>query len=171
MGSSTVNPQIVHVEQELMMHYVVRTPVVVFLSDGECRFEDEVVYDLCRSAVRAGYATSVILHHFRTLRPPRSALSFHAVSFGSEAQAGSLHRMVQIATEIHDAAPRDPLMPLGIPCSYSEALDTVRSSDQLVNKHSQRLQGSTCQYVFGDRRFAAQSQSHPQAYIGHHHGC
>jgi len=92
-----------------------RSPVVVFLSDGECGISDEVVYDLCRSAVRAG-----------------SALSFHAVSFGTRARAGSLRRMVQIATEIHDAAPRDPLAPPGDPCSYSEVLDTIQLANTFL---------------------------------------
>lgn len=123
------------------------------MSDGECRFSDEVVYDLCRSAVRAGYATPGILHYYLGLWPLRSALSFHAVSFSSDAQAGSLRRMVQIATEIHDAAPRDPLAPLDIPCSYSEALDTVRHLNQLlIVKISQLFPGSTRQYLLGDRR-------------------
>lgn len=68
------------------------------------------------------------------LRSLRSALSFHAISFGPDAQTGSLRRMVQIATEIHDTAPRDPFAPLDTPCSYSQALDTVRRSNQLLNK-------------------------------------
>jgi len=37
--------------------------------------------------------------------------------------------MVQIAMEIYDAAPRDPLAPLDNPCSYSEALDSVRRAE------------------------------------------
>ena len=39
-----------------LMTLDLRTPVIVFLSDGECSLSDEVMYDLCRSAVRAGYA-------------------------------------------------------------------------------------------------------------------
>ena len=38
-----------------------RTPVIIFLSDGECDLSDEVMYDLCRSAVRAGYVCLVHL--------------------------------------------------------------------------------------------------------------
>ena len=79
--------------------------------------------------------------------------------------------MVQIATEIHDTAPRDPFAPLDTPCSYSEALDTVRHSNQLLDKSSQLLPGSTCQYLFGDRRLATKSQSGPQAYLGTTHDC
>ena len=37
--------------------------------------------------------------------------------------------MVQIATEIYDTAPRDPLAPLANPCSCCEALDTVRRAE------------------------------------------
>ncbi len=101
-----------------------------------------------------------------SLRSLRSVLSFHAISFGPDAQTGSLRRMVQIATEIHDAAPRDPFASLDIPCSYSQALDTVRHLNQLLDKGSQPLSGSTCQYLFGDRRLATQSQSDPQACLG-----
>lgn len=35
------------------MHH--RTPVVIFLSDGEDTVSDESIYDLCRSAVRQGF--------------------------------------------------------------------------------------------------------------------
>ena len=98
------------------------------------------------------------------LRSLRSALSFHAVSFGLDAQAGSLRRMVQIATEIYDSAPRDPFASLDIPCSYREALDTVRDSNQWLNASSRPFSGSTSQYLFSDRRLATQTQSDSQAY-------
>ena len=96
--------------------------------------------------------------------PFRSALSFHAVSFGLDAHSTSLRRMVQIATEIHDAAPQDPLAPPGNPCSYSKALDTVRRSNSRLRRHSQTFLDSTHQYLFSDRRLATQSQSGSQAY-------
>ena len=32
-----------------------RTPVVIFLSDGEDYVEDEPIFDICRGAVRQGY--------------------------------------------------------------------------------------------------------------------
>ena len=46
--------------------------------------------------------------------------------------------MVQIATELNDSAPRDPFAYPDIPCSYSEALDTVRHSKVscLVQAHN-----------------------------------
>ena len=106
-----------------------RTPVVIFLSDGECSLSDEIMYGLCRSAVRAGYAYLIHVLDAQSHQNFRSSLSFHAVSFGMQTRAGSLRRMVQIATEIHDTAPRDPLVPFSNPCSYSEALDTVRRAE------------------------------------------
>jgi hypothetical protein len=72
--------------------------------------------------------------------------------------------MVQIATEIHDAVPRGSLDPLGNACSYSEALDTVRRSNQLRRRSSQPFLDPTRQHLFSDRRLATQSQSHSQAY-------
>ena len=90
-----------------------------------------MMYDLCRAAVRAGYIYPFSPLSTQTDEDTSSALSFHAVSFGVQARAGSLRRMVQIAMEIHDAAPRDPLAPPGNPCSYSEALDTVRHVESL----------------------------------------
>jgi hypothetical protein len=58
----------------------------------------------------------------------RRPLSFHAVSFGREAASSSLRKMAQIALEVQNNAPQDPLLPAGatIPSSYTEALDTVR---------------------------------------------
>ena len=32
------------------------TPIIIFLSDGKSSLSDEIMYDLCRSAARAGYA-------------------------------------------------------------------------------------------------------------------
>jgi len=94
-----------------------RTPIVIFLSDGEDYIRDEPVYDICRNAVRQG-------------RP----LSFHAVSFGHEAASTSLRRMAQIALEIQGNAPHDPLLPAtaNIPSSYTEALDTIRLEETFL---------------------------------------
>ena len=41
------------------MHF--RTPIVIFLSDGEDHVGDEPIYDICRGAVRQGF---VIFHVF-----------------------------------------------------------------------------------------------------------
>jgi hypothetical protein len=51
----------------------------------------------------------------------------HAVSFGQDANSTSLRRMADIALEVQNNAPQDPLLPAtaNIPSSYTEALDTV----------------------------------------------
>ncbi|KAH9029425.1 hypothetical protein EDB85DRAFT_1867188 [Lactarius pseudohatsudake] len=94
-----------------------RTPVMIFLSDGEDHVTDEAIYDVCRGAVRQG-------------RP----LSFHSVSFGQDASSSSLRRMAQIALEVQNNAPHDPLLPAGanVPSSYTEALDTVRLAETFL---------------------------------------
>ncbi|KIM24947.1 hypothetical protein M408DRAFT_331430 [Serendipita vermifera MAFF 305830] len=93
-----------------------RYPIVIFLSDGQCRVADSVIYDLCRRAVTLG-------------RP----LSFHAVSFGTDTYSNSLRRMVAVAGEVYAAAPRDPLAPPGNPCTFSAALDTIQLADTFMS--------------------------------------
>ncbi|KAJ7931787.1 hypothetical protein B0H13DRAFT_2227876 [Mycena leptocephala] len=94
-----------------------RTPVVIFLSDGECSIADETVRSLSRKAVALG-----------------KPLSFHAVSFGSASQSSVLRRMAQVALEVQTNAPRDPLTPAEavINSSYSGALDTVRLAETFL---------------------------------------
>ncbi|KAJ7763628.1 hypothetical protein DFH07DRAFT_1059276 [Mycena maculata] len=94
-----------------------RTPVVIFLSDGECSIADETVRSLSRNAVALG-----------------KPLSFHSVSFGSASQSAILRRMAQVALEVQNGAPRDPLVPAEatINSSYSEALDTVRLAETFL---------------------------------------
>ncbi|KAH8980308.1 hypothetical protein EDB92DRAFT_1900987 [Lactarius akahatsu] len=105
--------------QEIMTSHwsTERTPVMIFLSDGEDHVRDEAIYDVCRGAVRQG-------------RP----LSFHSVSFGQDASSSSLRRMAQIALEVQNNAPHDPLLPAGanVPSSYTEALDTVRLAETFL---------------------------------------
>ena len=62
----------------------------------------------------------------------RRPLSFHAVSFGPNAAPSSLRKMAQIALDVQNNAPQDPLHPpaASVPSSYTAALDTVR--DQLL---------------------------------------
>lgn len=48
----------------------IRSPVVIFLSDGECDIEDTTVYDLCRSASRLG---CVVSHTFYYSSPEHTA--------------------------------------------------------------------------------------------------
>ncbi|KAJ7210563.1 hypothetical protein GGX14DRAFT_451174 [Mycena pura] len=94
-----------------------RTPVVIFLSDGECDIADETMRTLSRSAVALG-----------------KPLSFHSVSFGRASQSSVLRRMAQVALEVQTNAPRDPLLPAEatINSSYSEALDTVRLAETFL---------------------------------------
>jgi len=94
-----------------------RTPVVIFLSDGEDFVRDEPIFDICRSALSQG-------------RP----LSFHSVSFGQESTSSTLRRMTEISRDIQSNAPRDPLLPANayVPSSYTEALDTVRLAETFL---------------------------------------
>ncbi|KAI0723140.1 hypothetical protein C8Q76DRAFT_671490 [Earliella scabrosa] len=91
-----------------------RTPVVIFLSDGECSIADETMQDLCRRSIALG-----------------KPLSFHAVAFGPN--TGTLRRMAQIARDVESRAPPDPLNPhAGVPSSYTEALDTIRLAETFL---------------------------------------
>ncbi|KAH9963060.1 hypothetical protein BJV74DRAFT_880022 [Russula compacta] len=94
-----------------------RTPVMIFLSDGECSISDEVIQDVCRSAVQRG-----------------KPLSFHAVSFGSDTFARPLRRMARLALEIQNNAPHDPLLPAAsvIPSTFTTALDTVQLAETFL---------------------------------------
>ncbi|KAG8930696.1 hypothetical protein FRC01_002390, partial [Tulasnella sp. 417] len=92
-----------------------RSPVVVFLSDGECWVNDNTIYDLCNQAVSQG-----------------KPVSFHAVSFGQDSSSTPLRRMVTVAERVAQDAPRDPLTPV-VPCSYSDAIDTIRLAETFIN--------------------------------------
>ncbi|KIO18763.1 hypothetical protein M407DRAFT_224787 [Tulasnella calospora MUT 4182] len=92
-----------------------RSPVVVFLSDGECWVNDNTIYDLCNEAVSQG-----------------KPVSFHAVSFGQDSSSTPLRRMVTVAERVAQDAPRDPLSPV-VPCSYSDAMDTIRLAETFIN--------------------------------------
>jgi hypothetical protein len=102
---------------------------VIFLSDGEDRVIDDVIFDLCRSSLIRGFVNSPLVR-FSGLADDannRRPLSFHAVSFGQDASSASLRRMAQIALEVQNNAPHDPLLPAvaNVPSSFTEALDTV----------------------------------------------
>ncbi|KAI0250874.1 hypothetical protein BJV78DRAFT_526274 [Lactifluus subvellereus] len=94
-----------------------RTPVMIFLSDGECSVPDMAIQDLCRSAVRLG-----------------KPLSFHSVSFGPDSSSSSLRRMANLALGIQNNAPRDPLRSpaASVPSSFAIALDTVRLAETFL---------------------------------------
>ncbi|KAI5994324.1 hypothetical protein EDD15DRAFT_789522 [Pisolithus albus] len=102
-----------------------RSPVIIFLSDGECQIADQTMQDLCRTSCRLG-----------------KALSFHAVSFGRSSQntgssnggQNSLRRMVAIAQDAQNNAPRNPLAPAAVTVmsSYTDALDTVQLAETFL---------------------------------------
>ncbi|KAI0246219.1 hypothetical protein BJV78DRAFT_1286673 [Lactifluus subvellereus] len=87
------------------------TERLVYLSDlpRPCDVSDEAIQDVCRSAVQRG-----------------KPLSFHAVSFGPDGSTVTLRRMAQLALDIQNNAPRDPLLPdtASVPSSFTTALDT-----------------------------------------------
>jgi len=89
-----------------------RSPVVIFLSDGECGIADEVVQNLCLTSRRLG-----------------KILSFHAVAFGPHSNI--LQRMVQIAVDVQSRDIHDPLIPVQ-PSTYAEALDSVRLAETFL---------------------------------------
>jgi len=92
-----------------------RTPIMIFLSDGECAIEDEAIQDVCRLAVQRG-----------------KPLSFHAVSFGRKTYY--LRRMAQLALGVQNNAPHDSLLPADsvIASSFTTALDTVRLAETFL---------------------------------------
>jgi hypothetical protein len=90
---------------------------------------DEVIFDLCRSALIRRFVDSCLARFSGPADDAnnRRPLSFHAVSFGQDPSTASLRRMAQIALEVQNNAPHDPLLPAvaNVPSSYTEALDTV----------------------------------------------
>ncbi|KZT36298.1 hypothetical protein SISSUDRAFT_1007685 [Sistotremastrum suecicum HHB10207 ss-3] len=86
-----------------------RTPVLIFLSDGECSVSDDTINNITRRSIALG-----------------APLSFHAVSFGSDGGSYYLRRMATIAGQVYAQGPRNPLAPQGRDaCSYSQAIDTI----------------------------------------------
>ncbi|KZT12602.1 uncharacterized protein LAESUDRAFT_808190 [Laetiporus sulphureus 93-53] len=91
-----------------------RSPVVIFLSDGEGKLPDMAMQDLCLRSSALG-----------------KPLSFHSVSFGRDAKSSSLRRMAQIAKDVQDRSPHDPMHPTP-PSSYAEALDSVQLAETFL---------------------------------------
>ncbi len=81
-----------------------------------------VVLPLAEGELHFDLSSSVSLI-FRFRKP----LSFHVVLFGDIDYSYTLERMAQLALEIQNNAPRDPLLPADsiIPSSFTAALDTV----------------------------------------------
>jgi hypothetical protein len=99
-----------------------RTPIMIFLSDGECPLPETAIQDLCRSAIQHG-----------------KPLSFHAVGFGPDESSTSsdypsLRMMARLARGMQRRAPPDPLFPVAarIVSSFNTALDTVRLAETFL---------------------------------------
>ncbi|CUA74250.1 Sterol 3-beta-glucosyltransferase [Rhizoctonia solani] len=93
-----------------------RTPVVIFLSDGEGSVSDESMLRLCQRCAQ--------------LEMP---LAFYAISFSSRSRIPSLERMAYIAAEIYKTAwlnKRLPKVIKKVPCEYMD----VNGALELVNK-------------------------------------
>jgi hypothetical protein len=93
-------------------------------------------------------------------------LAFHTVAFGGDIGGGRfLRRMTEIATDIYDSAPPDPLVPAGEnPCSFTEAANTVCrifTSDHVADRRI----GRTGQDVFVHSRVVEQPQSSFEATV------
>ncbi|KAI0253468.1 hypothetical protein BJV78DRAFT_1153084 [Lactifluus subvellereus] len=90
---------------------------------------DEAIQDLCYSAIQYG-----------------KPLSFHAVSFGKDNLAATLRRMAELALEVQNEAPHDPLLPTAanIPSSFATALDSVRLTETFLGiaESLRKLRGS-----------------------------
>ncbi|PVF98364.1 hypothetical protein CPB86DRAFT_797339 [Serendipita vermifera] len=87
-----------------------RSPVLIFLSDGECEFSESIMTDLCWTAANLG-----------------KPLSVHTISFGTEDYSQSLRRMVAIAAEKYASATRETLSSTQIEkiCTYRRAPDSI----------------------------------------------
>jgi hypothetical protein len=128
-----------------ILNITFRSPVIIFLSDGECHIADQTVQDLCRSAVRLGFVACFIVELATCDTISSKSLSFHAVSFGPDGSSTSLRRMTQIALDIQNNTPRDPLAPAAavVASSYTQALDTVRVP---VHKRIKGVFNVVCRY-------------------------
>lgn len=115
-GGTNYEQAVVETEAVMRQHWSgERSPVVVFLSDGECSIRDSTVRSLCRAAISLG-----------------KPLSFHTISFGPRNQ--SLRRMAEVAREVESTAPNNGSLPASahVESSYSEALDSVRLAETFL---------------------------------------
>ncbi|KAH7105369.1 hypothetical protein BKA62DRAFT_386244 [Auriculariales sp. MPI-PUGE-AT-0066] len=95
-----------------------QNPVIIFLSDGEDDFTDQLMFSLGRRAITLG-----------------KPLAFHSVSFGNDGRASSLVRMVDIAQQVYNMAPRTTSSrPAGSQpqCTFSKALDSVKLTETFL---------------------------------------
>ncbi|KAI0089045.1 hypothetical protein BDY19DRAFT_122025 [Irpex rosettiformis] len=89
-----------------------RQPVVIFLSDGECDFNEAGIRSLCRKSLTLG-----------------TALSFHSVSFGSDNT--TLRSLADIANTIQNSVSEDAAHAT-IPSSYTEAITTIQLAETFL---------------------------------------
>lgn len=104
-----------------------RAPVVIFLSDGEGRVDENVMRGLCNRAVALGYAQRIepIVNIFRDLTPWNSIstpLSFWSIAFGPKSRV--LRAMADIANDVAGQVPRGSNS-APVPSSFCNAIDTV----------------------------------------------
>ncbi|CCA69205.1 hypothetical protein PIIN_03105 [Serendipita indica DSM 11827] len=106
-----------HIQKEMEKNWDhERTPVIVFLSDGEDEVSEEVVYRLCRRAEELG-----------------NPCLFYAVSFGMKNYSGPLRRMVEIAQEVYDGAQRQEPSPFKEPCRFYETFDPDQLTEAFLH--------------------------------------
>ncbi|OSX60150.1 hypothetical protein POSPLADRAFT_1148590 [Postia placenta MAD-698-R-SB12] len=89
-----------------------RSPVVIFLSDGESSIADVTMQNICLRSIALG-----------------KPLSFHTVAFGP--RSAVLQRMANVAIDVQGRAPPDRQHPAS-PSTYSEALDNVRLAETFL---------------------------------------
>ena len=104
-----------------------RTPVMIFLSDAGWSVPDTVIQGLCHSAVRLGCVNHFFLHEYIIDSARRNPLSFHSILFGQGPESFYLRKMANVALEIQNNAPCNPLTPPSVPSSFAIAPNTVRN--------------------------------------------
>ncbi|CAE6457353.1 unnamed protein product, partial [Rhizoctonia solani] len=126
-GGTNFNSALAHAQTLIRTHWNSdKAPVLVFLSDGECNLDRNMVYDMCRACVQLG-----------------KPLGFYSVSFGPDRSSGPLREMAQIAGEIYASAPRNIMGNIqGNPCAYYNAVDSIQLADTFLgisnSLHKQR---------------------------------
>jgi hypothetical protein len=110
-----------------LLTFGLRTPVMIFLSDGKFSVSDAAIQDLCLFAVQLGCVTFFLRKYIADFTQ-RKPLSFHSIFFGQDTSSSSLRRMANLAIGIQNNAPRTPQSAPSAPSSFAVALDTVRNS-------------------------------------------
>ncbi|KAL5634326.1 hypothetical protein ACGC1H_002410 [Rhizoctonia solani] len=96
-----------------------RAPVLVFLSDGEDRIQEQSIRNLCTLAVKLG-----------------QGLAFYAISFGNDSESDSLRLMVSVAEQVFNGAPasaKGAYQGQVPPCKYfSNTMSAIKLSNTFV---------------------------------------